>query len=84
MIRMDMCIKDIDKRESEFAEESYITIDLITHWVDDDRLPGGNITDDIGVCRALRIEELTKYDRGIHKKLIKITGAKSIGNLDDI
>ncbi len=84
MIRMDMRIEDRDKRESEFAEESYITIDLIMHWVDDDSLSTRSITDDIGVCRALRIEELTKYERKIHKNLVKITGAKFIGNLDDI
>ena len=81
---MDMRIEDRDKRESEFAEESYITIDLITHWIDDDRLSSTSITDDIAVCRALLVEELAEDERRIHKNLVKITRSEHLSDLDDI
>lgn len=81
---MDMCIEDVGESESEFREQPDITLDLIPHWIDDDRLSGGSITHDIGVCRAILVEELAEDERRIHKNLVKIARSERLSDLDDI
>jgi hypothetical protein len=63
VIRMDMRIEDIGECESEFREEPQVSLDLISHGVDDNSLMRGCITDDIGIGPRLFVEELAEDNR---------------------
>ena len=61
VIRMDMRIEDIGECESEFREEPQVSLDLISHGVDDNSLMSGCITDDIGIGPGFLIKKLAEY-----------------------
>lgn len=68
MIRMDMSIEDMSESISELIDQLKISIDTIQHWIDDEHLSRLGISDEIGVGRALWIEELTEEKwESIHK-----------------
>src|SRR5262245_26475199 len=60
MVGMQMGIDRLDQSEVEFVDELDITVDLLQHRIDDQRLAPAPAGDEVGVGAGDAVEELAK------------------------
>jgi hypothetical protein len=51
MIRVAMCVDRVQKFQTEFLNQRKIAARLLEHGIDDDRLQGVMVSDDVRICR---------------------------------
>ena len=61
VIGVDMGFEGRDQRQTQLADQRHVAPDLLEHRVDQHRLAARPITQQIGVGRGLRVEQLTEH-----------------------
>src|SRR5215470_5539787 len=64
MVGMQMRIHRLDQLEVELADELDVTVDLLQHRIDDQRLAPAPAGDEVGVSAGHAVEELAKNHPG--------------------
>src|SRR5262249_26990105 len=64
MVGMQMRIHRLDQLEVEFVDELDVTVDLLQHRIDDQRLAPAPAGDEVGVGAGDAVEELAKDHPG--------------------
>src|SRR5262249_59496084 len=64
MVGMKVRVHRLDQLEVELADELDVTVDLLQHWIDDQRLAPAPAGDEVGVSAGHAVEELAKNHPG--------------------
>ena len=60
VIRMQMGVERLDEPHVELAHELQVTVDLVQHRIDDQRLAAASAGDQVGVGSGYAVEQLAK------------------------